>query len=148
MTNESNITERVKNLLGKRCLEITAEKKRSIFCKVELEDYKSSVKDIVESLEARHVSTMTGLDTGKEIEVLTHLFGSGSEITVKTVLGREKPEVDTIIDIIPGADFYEREIHDLLGVKFKGNPNMGRFILPEDWPKGVYPLRKDFKKVR
>jgi NADH-quinone oxidoreductase subunit C len=146
-TNELSTIEKIRNLLGERVVEINEKRERRIFLKVNLEDYHSCMKDLVHKLGARHVSTITGLDTGKELEVLVHLFGQGSEITVKASLPRDKPNIKSIIDLVPGADFYEREIHDLLGINFKGNPNMKRFILPEDWPKGVYPLRKDFKKI-
>jgi Ni,Fe-hydrogenase III component G len=44
--------------------------------------------------------------------------------------------------MIKGAEFIEREMHDLLGIDFPGHPNLVRLILPEDWPDGVYPLRR------
>ncbi len=88
---------------------------------------------------------MTGLDTGKEIEILTHLFGQGVEVTVKTSTSRDKPKIDSLVDILPGSIFYEREVYDLVGVKFEGHPNLQRLVLPEEWPEGVHPLRKDFK---
>ena len=49
----------------------------------------------------------------------------------------------TITDIIPGALLYEREIHDLFGVKFEGHPNLEPLILPEDWPRDVHPMCKN-----
>jgi NADH-quinone oxidoreductase subunit C len=52
------------------------------------------------------------------------------------------PSVDSITDIWPAANFFEREIFDLFGVRFGGHPNMRRILLPEDF-KGN-PLRKDF----
>jgi len=51
--------------------------------------------------------------------------------------------IPTITDIIPGALLYEREIHDLFGVKFEGHPNLEPLILPDDWPADNYPLRKN-----
>jgi NADH-quinone oxidoreductase subunit C len=44
--------------------------------------------------------------------------------------------------------FYEREVYDLLGVKFRGHPNLRRLVLSEDWPEDAHPLRKDFKVQR
>jgi formate hydrogenlyase subunit 5 len=46
---------------------------------------------------------------------------------------------------MPAAEWIEREIQDLLGIRFDGHPNPKRLILADDWPEGVYPLRKDFK---
>jgi len=41
-----------------------------------------------------------------------------------------------------GALWIEREMHELLGVNFPGHPNLKKLLLPDDWPDGVYPLRK------
>jgi Ni,Fe-hydrogenase III component G len=48
--------------------------------------------------------------------------------------------------MIPGAEWIEREIHDILGIEIKHHPNMRRLVLADDWPEGVYPLRKDLKR--
>jgi len=52
-------------------------------------------------------------------------------------------EVDSIAPVIKGAEWIEREINELLGVTFKNHPDMKHLILPEDWPEGKYPLRRD-----
>lgn len=52
------------------------------------------------------------------------------------------PSVDSITGIWPGANFYEREVFDLFGVRFGGHPNLRRLLMPEEYPGN--PLRKDF----
>jgi Ni,Fe-hydrogenase III component G len=47
---------------------------------------------------------------------------------------------------VAAAEWIEREIHDILGIDFKNHPNLKRLILFDDWPEGVYPLRKDVQK--
>jgi Ni,Fe-hydrogenase III component G len=59
---------------------------------------------------------------------------------------RENPSIESITPLIPAAEWIEREIHDILGIEIKNHPNMRRLILADDWPEGVYPLRKDFKR--
>ncbi|MGC8960879.1 MAG: NADH-quinone oxidoreductase subunit C [Candidatus Bathyarchaeia archaeon] len=118
---------------------------RRLFIRVKAEDYKEAVRKLVEEKGIIHISTITGVDTGKEIEILTHLFGRGVELTVATAVSREEPRIESITDILPGATFYEREVYDLLGVRFEGHPNLKRVLLPDEWPEGVYPLRKDYK---
>lgn len=58
-------------------------------------------------------------------------------------ISRAKPEVDSLSDIFPSADYMEREMQDLFGVVFRGNPWKGKFLLAPDTPEN--PLRKDFK---
>ena len=53
---------------------------------------------------------------------------------------------ELITPLIPGAEWIEREMHDILGITFRNHPNMRRLILSDDWPEGVYPLRKDVVK--
>ena len=50
--------------------------------------------------------------------------------------------------MIPGAIVYERELKDLFGINPVGHPDLRRQAVPEDWPEGVYPLRKDVKFER
>ena len=88
----------------------------------------------------------TGVDAEDCFEVLHHFSddASGTVATVKAfVRDREAPEIDSITPLIPGAEWTEREMHDLLGIKFRNHPNLQRLILEDDWPEGVYPLRKE-----
>jgi len=88
----------------------------------------------------------TGIDAEDCFEVLHHFSNdeSGCIVTVKAfVRDRESPELDSIAPLIPAAEWIEREMHDLLGIKFRNHPNLRRLILADDWPEGVYPLRKE-----
>ena len=55
------------------------------------------------------------------------------------------PGVPSVCAIIPSASFFERELIEMFGITVDGTPNRDRLFLPDDWPQGVYPLRKDFK---
>jgi len=88
---------------------------------------------------------LTGVDMGKDLVVVYHLSSTkyGHEIVLKVKLNdRENPSVDTVSDLYRAADFYEREVYDLLGIKFNNHSDMRRIFLDENW-KG-YPLRKDY----
>lgn len=52
------------------------------------------------------------------------------------------PSIDSITPVWPSANFYEREIWDLFGVRFNGHPNLRRIMMPDEWEG--YPLRKDY----
>jgi Ni,Fe-hydrogenase III component G len=89
-----------------------------------------------------HLSAITGLEVDEGVELLYHLNKGGIELTVRAMLPLDELSVPTITDIIPGASLYEREVHDLFGVKFEGHPDLRRLILPDEWPEKTHPLRK------
>lgn len=73
-----------------------------------------------------------------------HLFAHDWESRVETVVQRvTAPAVRSITPQVPAAAWAERELYDLLGVVPEGHPDLRRLTLADDWPDGVYPLRKD-----
>jgi NADH-quinone oxidoreductase subunit C len=63
-------------------------------------------------------------------------------IRIKVKLSGEDTVVDSLTELWPGADMFEREVFDLFGIRFQGHPYMRRLMMPDDW-KG-HPLRKDY----
>jgi Ni,Fe-hydrogenase III component G len=72
-----------------------------------------------------------------------YIFTGEHVVVLQVRISREKPEVPSLATIIPGSIVYEREMMDLFGIIPVGNPDLRRQAVPEDWPEGVYPLRKD-----
>ncbi len=91
-----------------------------------------------------HLANLSSVDYGEEFEVVYHLYSipANDKVCVKTRIPRISAEVDSLIDIWPTADWQEREVYDLMGIKFKGHPNLIRVLLPDDFVG--HPLRKDF----
>ena len=88
----------------------------------------------------------TGIDAEHCFEVLHHFTDDecGCVVTLRAFIrDRETPEIDSITPLIRGAEWIEREMHDILGIGFRNHPNLRRLILSDDWPEGVYPLRKE-----
>jgi len=77
-------------------------------------------------------------------EVLYHLRSLQHHwvLAVKVQLPAENPEVDTVADVWPAANWHERETFDLVGIRFRGHPDLRRILLPQDWEG--HPLRKDY----
>ncbi len=76
-----------------------------------------------------------------------HLFTFDADhffLSLDVSADAQKPSVPSITPVIKGANWSEREIRDLLGVEFPGHPDPRRLVLADDWPQGVYPLRKEF----
>jgi len=90
--------------------------------------------------------TITGLDVGDDLQFIYHIANKeGIVINVKTNAPKTDPVISTVLGIYNGATFYERELEDLLGAKVEGLPEGRHYPLPDNWPKGQYPLRKDWK---
>jgi len=98
-----------------------------------------------EGLDFDFLNFITAVDYYDHFEVV-YLLSSLEHnhcLTVKTRChDRENPAVPSVISLWQGADFQEREIYDLFGIKFEGHPNMKRIFLWEGFEG--YPLRKDF----
>jgi NADH-quinone oxidoreductase subunit C len=91
----------------------------------------------------------TGIDSDHCFEVLYHFAYDqlGTVITLKAFIrDRDNPAIESITPFLPGAEWIEREIHDILGIDITNHPNLRRLILADDWPDGVYPMRKDVNK--
>lgn len=91
-------------------------------------------------------NTASGVDTRNHIEILYHfsLEYINLLISLRVKLDRQKPAVDSLALVFKGANWIEREMHEILGIEFKGHPDLRRLLLAKEWPEGVYPLRRDY----
>jgi NADH-quinone oxidoreductase subunit C/D len=78
-------------------------------------------------------------------EVIYHLLSlsRGKRIRLKARVSEAEPSIASITGIWRGAEFLEREVYDMMGIRFTGHPDLRRILMPEDYAEG-YPLRKDF----
>ncbi|HEV2730483.1 MAG TPA: NADH-quinone oxidoreductase subunit C [Terriglobales bacterium] len=77
-------------------------------------------------------------------EVIYHLLSitKKERVRLKVRLGNGNPVIDSVTSVWPAANYFEREVYDLFGVRFTGHPYLRRLLMPEDWEG--YPLRKDY----
>lgn len=77
-------------------------------------------------------------------EVVYHLLSISKKerLRLKARLDSSSPVVESVTAVWPGANFFEREVFDLFGVRFSGHPYLRRLLMPEDWEG--HPLRKDY----
>lgn len=83
---------------------------------------------------------------GEQLEVVYDYNYTGPElcrVVVRCLLDRSNPVIPTICQLIPGANWHERETHDFFGINFSGHPDLSPLLLPED--ADFHPLLKDFK---
>lgn len=139
---KSDVVKRLENLVSSRNLEVSVPRAGRIVVRVGKEDLKKVIAFLKDNGFA-HLSGITGLQSSGAFELLYHLSGGEILLTVRVNLPLKEDVAPTITDIIPGALLYEREIRDLFGVKFEGHPNFEPLILPEDWSRDIYPMRKN-----
>ncbi len=139
---ESALIEELKQVLSEQCLKETQVTRRR---RVYIQVGRNCLIDTATLLHSKgftHLSTITGLEVGDEVELIYHLMRNGLQIGLRTKLPLDDLVVPTMTELIPGASLYEREIHDILGVRFEGHPNLSRLILPDMWDQKLPPLRK------
>lgn len=80
-----------------------------------------------------------------ELSYLFCMDQDGFEISLKVQVDESKLEVPSITPVIPGANWSEREIYDLLGIVPVNHPDPRRLVLADDWPDDLFPMRQDFE---
>ncbi len=92
-----------------------------------------------------HVSSVDWPDDEERFEVVYEFYSirKRHRIRLKTRVPEAECEVQSLTDIWKGAEFMEREVYDMMGIRFKNHPDLRRILMPDDYDEG-YPLRKDF----
>ncbi|MBU1853360.1 MAG: NADH-quinone oxidoreductase subunit C [Candidatus Omnitrophica bacterium] len=140
----TEIIENIKVRSGKDLIELKDKSVRRVYVTINKEILPKIVRYLFNDVKARF-SIATGVDTRSGVEILYHFSVDeiGLIVSLRVVLEKPNLEIDSLTAIMKCAEWIEREIHELLGVNFKGHPNMKHLLLKDDWPKGNYPLRRD-----
>ncbi len=107
-------------------------------------DVAAFLKDTPE-LEFDYLTYITAVDYFEYFELiyqLTSIKHNHTMVLKTRCYGRENPTVPSVVSLWRGADYQEREIYDLMGIKFEGHPNMKRIFLWDGFQG--HPLRKDY----
>jgi NADH-quinone oxidoreductase subunit C len=110
----------------------------AVFVEAKRSGFSKAIKAIHEK--TSRISTITGYDSGKDIELIYHFPVGRRLVNLKVRIKRGKPRIETITKLFPGAELFERELHDLVGVHVAGHPNLERILLDATSPGA--PLRK------
>lgn len=140
----NQLVQQIKSDLGPKLADVTERSAKRVYLTVEPQHSLEVNRYLFER--GGRLATATGVDCRDWIDVCYHYCFDPLNVVVTAKARAYKPacELDSVATIFPGANFIEREIQDLLGVRFIGHPDPRRLILADDWPEGVYPLRKDY----
>lgn len=117
--------------------------------KVSRENFKAAIT-AVKQAKWGYLAAITGLDVAAtdevegQVEGLYHFCEGAAVLTIRVAVPYSDPYLPTICDLIPAATLYEREFIEMFGVILEGTPSTDRLLLADDWPVGIYPLRKSF----
>jgi len=127
---------------------IRVQRERRLWAEVEIKSFREVFDRAVDGLGFIIMCIVTGLDEGEELGFLYHVANeSGTILCLHTKAPKSEPVIRSVSDRFPSAHIYERELIDLLGARVEGLPPGNRYPLPDDWPEGQYPLRKDWAGV-
>jgi NADH-quinone oxidoreductase subunit C len=99
-----------------------------------------------ESLFFNYLFCLTCIDRMTHLTMVYHLSSTKyrHNIVIKSKLDRDNPEIESVSHIWRTAEFHEREVYEMFGVKFLNHPDLRLLILPDGW-EGKNPMRKDFE---
>lgn len=138
---------RLKDKFGPDILRAGLPSDSRLFVFVERTALKAICRYIFRDLDARYIISIGADDRPfSGMFLIGHDFAFDKDhvlCSVLTLLLTDNPKVDSISDVVPAANWAEREIRDLVGIEPVGHPYLKRLVLPDGWPDGVHPLRKD-----
>ncbi len=139
----SSLKEKFKNDI----VEIFDKHSKRVYIEIKPDSLVRVASYIFKELKARF-SIASGVDVRYHMEILYHfiLEDINLMISLRVKLDKSKLEIDSLSNVFEGANWIEREIHELLGINFRNHPDLRRLLLSEEWPEGVYPLRRDYKE--
>ncbi len=141
-----NLLNDMQAKFGPKMLKVDKKSEKRVYVDIAPQDIVELTKHLLKEAHLRF-NIASAVDDFDAIEILYHfaLDDSGSIITLRApIKDKNDPHIDTITTVTRSAWWIEREIHELFGVHFNGNKDLRTLLLPDDWPQGVYPLRKSF----
>ena len=123
--------------------DLSVKNPRRIYLQIDPKDLVETARAIFDLRGVRFVIA-SGMQTGTGFEILYHFAFDYDNciVSVRVFTDEDPPVFDSISGVVLAAQYIEREMHDLLGIEFRDHPGLERILLSEDWPEGVYPLRR------
>jgi Ni,Fe-hydrogenase III large subunit/Ni,Fe-hydrogenase III component G len=138
----------LRNRFGDAILSGEERKPLKVYVTVKKEKVKDVADYVFNELKGRfQISAGTDRRNTKKDFLITHIFSFDTDkifLLIHAPVNPSDPNIDSITPVVPAANWAEREFRDMIGVNPVGHPDPRRLVLSDDWPEGIYPLRKDF----
>jgi Ni,Fe-hydrogenase III component G len=145
MANEEKIAGELAARFSQLKDKVRIQRARRIWVEAEEAIFADLVDHLKNKMGFNVLTTITGLDEGERLALVYHIAHfDGTVVNVKRFAPRANPVITTVTDHFPGAELYEREVMDLFGFVIQGLPPGNRYPLPDSFPVGEHPLRKDW----
>lgn len=145
---DQELTEKLKSRFADAIVEISNPARRRVFMTVGVKDLEAVFAALRKDFGYTHLSTVSGVDMGGVYEIVYHLGDAHGNLNIRTQIPKADPHLPSICSVIPGAILYERELQDMFGIIVDRIPDPRPLVMPDDWPAGNFPLRKDWKFER
>jgi Ni,Fe-hydrogenase III component G len=144
---KDEIIQSLSNEFESGIINVFEKSEKRLYVEVEPKLIAKIASHLFSSLGARF-NIASGVDTRFHMEILYHFTFEEINLIVslRVKLDKDKPEIDSLAPLFEGANWIEREMNELLGINFIGHPDLRRLLLSDDWPEGVYPLRRDYQE--
>ncbi|HPA71971.1 MAG TPA: NADH-quinone oxidoreductase subunit C [Spirochaetota bacterium] len=147
MDKEQDVVAKMREIFPFPEGSIAVQRARRINAEFREGDFDDLFNRTVSAGEFTMLPAISGLDQGDCFAVIYHLAREdGIVLNLKRIVPKEKAEVRSVTRLFPCAELYERELVDMLGIAVNGLSAGRRYPLPEGWPEGQHPLRKDWNK--
>jgi Ni,Fe-hydrogenase III component G len=143
--NIDSIAQNIKNTFGRSIIETYKKSGRRLYVTVDRNAIVPIAGYVFKNLDARFMIS-TGTDTPRGVMEVNHHFAFDKDnfvVTLRALVDRSNPEIESITSVIPAANWIEREMWELLGINFRNHPNLKHLLLSDDWPEANYPLRRN-----
>jgi len=141
-TIQAELESRFPFLQGK----VRVARARRLFAEVPYDRFPEVFDHVIRRMGFTMLCTITGLDLGTSLGAIYHMAQEkGCMLNLQTSVPKDRPVLRSVSAVFPAAEMYERELVDLLGFQVEQLPEGSRYPLPDNWPAGQHPLRKDWK---
>lgn len=139
-------TEELKMRFGEHIREVIARNAKRITVTVNPETIVEISRFLYQEQKLRFIIA-SALETIHGFEIHYHFSRdkSGLVLNIRVILDKENPAIESLTGLFEGANWIEREMHEILGIDFRNHPNLEKLISDGNWAEGVYPYRKSEK---